>query len=96
MTTLIHFLSELARQPTMPLANLDECARTAGLTLSDAEREAIHRRDAAGLSELVEQGPKRWCLLFPAEDTPTPDKKPDDEPQDDTPPNDPPASETSH
>ena len=96
MTTLIHFLSELARQPAMPLSNLDECARAAGIALTDAEGDALRRRDAASLGELIEQGPKRWCLLFPAEDTPTPDKKPDDAPQDDTPPAEPPSSDKTH
>ncbi|MCZ8166608.1 hypothetical protein [Silanimonas sp.] len=96
MTTLIHFLSELARQPAMPLSNLDECARAAGIELTDAESDALRRRDASGLGRLVEQGPKLWCVLFPAEDTPTPDKRPDDAPQDDAPPTEPPASDKTH
>jgi hypothetical protein len=96
MTTLIHFLSELARNPAMPLSNLDECARAAGIELSDAEADALRRQDAAGLSDLVQPGPKRWCLLFPAEDQPTPDKSPDQQPQDDTPPSEPPAPDKAN
>ena len=96
MTTLIHVLSELARRPAMPLSNLDECARAAGITLSDAESEALRRQDAAGLERLINGGPKLWCVLFPAEDTPTPDKQPDDAPQEDAPPSEPPASDKAH
>ncbi|MGL6289884.1 MAG: hypothetical protein ACRC2H_04270 [Silanimonas sp.] len=96
MTTLIHFLSELARNPAMPLANLDECARAAGLELSDAEGDALRRQDAAGLGEAMGRGPKMWCILFPAEDQPTPDKSPDQDPQDDTPPSDPPSPDKSN
>ncbi len=88
MTTLIHFLSELARQPTMPLSNLDAAARAAGVELSEAESDALRRRDAAGLGELVHPGPKLWCILVETEDQPTPDRAPD-QPDDNGPPAEP-------
>lgn len=91
MTTLVQFLADLARQPAMPLSNLDAAARAAGVTLSDAERDAIRRHDAAGLSELVEPGPTYWCMLFPAEDAP--EKAPDEQPQQDAPPAEPPPAD---
>ena len=91
MTTLIHFLSELARQPTMPLSNLDAAARAAGVELSEAESDALRRRDAAGLGGLAEKGEKRWCLLIPPEESP--EKRPDEQPLEDAPPSEPPPAD---
>ena len=95
MTTLIDFLSALARQPTMPLSDLDAAARAFGVALSDAEGDALRRRDAAALGGLAGDGAKRWCLLIPPEDAP--EKAPEDEPTQDAPPSEPsPAEPTPH
>jgi hypothetical protein len=80
----------------MPLSNLDECARAAGIELSDSERDALRLQDARALGEAAHAGPTMWCALFPAEDQPTPDKSPDELPQDDTPPSEPPSPDKSN